>query len=349
MKTFRLLIVVALATLLVAVAASAAPVYAVEPMMQDVRPGYGVTGIGWLSDYHASLRGTPVDTRVYYLDSGVPGPTVFILGGTHSNETAGIMAATLFVERAVATVGKLIVVPYANQSGASYSDTLHPEIGFITITTASGERNFRYGDRRTNPAHQSPDPVKYAHYPTGIEFEGNEARNLDRAHPGKADGTLTQQLAYAYQQLLLKEKVDVAFDLHEAGVTSRLANMVVANPKNIDYAVIAIVEMELQGIVMNVEHSDNSFPGLSHREWGDHTQAAAYLIETPNPGQTPDIKNPDIVNDPVAPLALRAATHLATIEAVLAAHEMIDGQRTKWTGMPSYAELVKSGLGAYLR
>jgi len=260
------------------------------------------------------------------------------------------MSATLFVERAVATKGRIIVVPYANQSGASYPDTQHPEIGFITINTASGERHFRYGDRRTNPAHQSPDPVKYVHYPTGVEFEGNESRNLDRAHPGKADGTLTQQLAYAYQQLILTEKVDVAFDLHEAGMMSRLANMVIANPKNLDYAVIAIVEMELQGIVMNVEHSDDQFPGLSHREWGDHTQAAAYLIETPNPGQgSEDVMNPDIVNHPVAPLALRVATHIATIDAVLEAHEMMDGQRTEWTGMPSYSELVKSGLGAYLR
>lgn len=349
MKISRLLAVVALATLLAVGTVFASPAMAVEPMMQDVRPGYGVTDIGWLSDYHAPLRGTPVDTRVYYLDSGVPGPTTFVLGGTHSNEIAGIMAATLFVERAVATVGRIIVVPYANQSGASYSDTIHPEIGYFTLNTISGQRNFRYGDRRTNPAHQSPDAAKYVHYPSGVEFEGNEARNLDRAHPGKEDGTTTQQLAYAYNRLLVTEKVDYAFDLHEAGVTSRLANMVIANPKNLDYAVIAIVDMELQGIVMNVEHSDNQFPGLSHREWGDHTQAAAYLIETPNPAQTPNAVNPDVVNDKVAPLALRSATHLATIEAVLSAHEIIDGQRTKWVGMPSFTELVNSGLGGYLR
>ncbi|MGI6146932.1 MAG: hypothetical protein GX183_04330 [Firmicutes bacterium] len=345
-RTFTLITLIAVA---LAFSCIGLQISAAEPTMHDVRPGYGVTRIGWLSDYHAPLKATPVDTRVYYLESEVPGPTLFILGGTHSNEIAGIMSATLFVERAVATAGRIIVVPYANPSGASYPDTLHPQIGFYTITTKSGPRTFRYGDRRTNPEHQGPDPDQYIHYPTGVAFDGNEARNLDRAHPGKADGTLTQQLAYAYHRLLIDEEVDVAFDLHEAGVTSRLANMVIANPKNLDYAVIAIVDLELQGIVMNVEHSDDQFPGLSHREWGDHTQAAAYLIETPNPGQTPGITDPDVVNDPVNPLARRVATHLAAIDAVLAAHEMVDGQRTKYTGLPSYDDLIKFGLGEYLR
>lgn len=329
-------------------AVAVAPALA-EPIIHDVRPGYGVTGIGWISDYHAPLRGSAVDTRVYYLDSKVEGPTTLVLGGTHSNEIAGIMAATLLVERAVVTTGRLIVVPYANASGASYADTYHPEIGYYSLTTESGVRVFRYGDRLTNPEHQGPDADKYIHYPSGQEFPGYEARNLDRAHPGKADGNLTQQLAYAYHQLLLEEKVDVAFDLHEAGPTSRLANMVVANPKNIDFAVMAIVDLEMQGIVMNVEHSSDSFHGLSHREWGDTTPAASYLIETPNPAQASNAINPDVVNDKVNPLSRRTATHLATIDAVLNAHELLDGKRTRWVGLPSYEDLVSDGLEEYLR
>ena len=43
-----------------------------------------------------------------------------------------------------------------------------------------------------------------------------------------------------------------------------------------------------------------------------------------------------MVNDPVNPLARRVATHLAAIDAVLAAHEMVDGQRTKyWACRPT--------------
>ncbi len=345
----RITRLVLLVTLAVAVCVPTSVLAVAEPILHDVRPGYGVTSIGWLSDYFAPIRGSAVDTRVYYLDSHVPGPTLFILGGTHSNEIAGIMAATLFVERAVATCGRIIVVPYANASGASYSDTIHPEIGSYSLTTQSGVRTFRYGDRRTNPAHQGPDPERYVHYPSGQVFAGDESRNLDRAHPGKPDGNLTQQLAYAYNRLLLKEQVDVAFDLHEAGPTSRLANMVVANPKNLDFAVVAVVDLEMQGIVMNVEHSSTDFPGLSHREWGDTTPARSYLIETPNPAQLREAVEPDVVNDPVNPLARRTATHLATIDAVLAAHELIEGARTRWTGLPSYKDLVVNGLGTYLR
>ena len=39
------------------------------------------------------------------MDSGQPGPTVVIVGGTHSNEIAGISAALLIVERAEVTKG----------------------------------------------------------------------------------------------------------------------------------------------------------------------------------------------------------------------------------------------------
>jgi hypothetical protein len=345
-KWSRNLISLFVATLVIAVAVVPA---VAEPILHDVRPGYGVTAIGWISDYHAPLRGSAADTRVYYLDSGIEGPTTLILGGTHSNEIAGIMAAKLFVERAVVTHGRLIVVPYANASGASHTDARHPEIGYYSLSTESGVRNFRYGNRLTNPEHQGPDPSKYIHYQSGQELSGSEARNLNRAYPGKADGTLTQQLAYAYNRLLLEEKVEVAFDLHEAGPSSRLANMIVANPKNLDFAVMAIVDLEMQGVIMNVEHSSENFRGLSHKEWGDHTPAASYLIETPNPAQDAKVVDPDVVHDEVNPLARRTATHLAMIDAVLDAHELFEGVRTSWIGLPQYEELVSHGLEKYLR
>ncbi|NMA62339.1 MAG: hypothetical protein GX956_10690 [Firmicutes bacterium] len=323
--------------------------FAQGPMLHDIRPGYGVTKIGWLSDYHAPLRNTSVDSRVYYLDSGKPGPTAVILGGTHSNEIAGIAAATLIIERAEVTAGRVIVIPYANSSGASSIDERRPNIRTWSMETESGLRTFPYGDRRTKAEDQEPDPEVYVHYPSGLELSPDEARNLNRAHPGKADGTTTQQLAYAYYRIITEEDADIAIDMHEAGVGSRLANMLIANPKNLDLAVLAVVELELQGIIMNVEHSSEEFKGLSHREWGDHTRAAAYLIETPNPGQTSSIADPDVVNDPVNPLSKRAATQLATIEAIFVAHEMVLGERPVWTGLPTYDELVQNGLGSYLR
>ena len=65
---------------------------------------------------------------------------------------------------------------------------------------------------------------------------------------------------------------------------------------------IAIVDLELQGIVMNVEHSDDQFPGLSHREWCT-TRRQQCTIETLTRDK-PRHYGSDVVNDPVNPLAL---------------------------------------------
>ncbi|MBL8966573.1 MAG: hypothetical protein JNG85_06135, partial [Spirochaetaceae bacterium] len=104
-------------------AQGAAGVRGAATMNHDVRPGAGVTSIGWLSDYLPALAGTPGDTRVYYLDSGQPGATVFVAGGTHTNEIAGVAAAVMLVERAKAERGRLIVVPYANDSASTYTES----------------------------------------------------------------------------------------------------------------------------------------------------------------------------------------------------------------------------------
>lgn len=206
------------------------------PAFHDIRPGYGVTQIAWLSDYHPPLRGTPGDTRVYILDSGIPGGTAAILGGTHGNEISGVMAATVLVERAVPTKGRLIVIPHANNANVDYDDGFRSDVpAWFSVTTPEGvERIFRYGARRTNPAYETaPDPLSYSRE-DGAVYAGNEIRNLNRVHPGVPDGTLTEQIAYGIVQLLRHEAVDVAFDLHEAGVRSRIANTLVAHPRGLE-------------------------------------------------------------------------------------------------------------------
>ena len=39
---------------------------------------------------------------------------------------------------------------------------------------------------------------------------------MNRAWPGRANGTLTEQTAYAFMELIKREKVDIEIDLHEA-------------------------------------------------------------------------------------------------------------------------------------
>ena len=330
------------------------PVPAGAPAVHDIRPGPGVTGTKMLSAYAPDLANTPGDTTVYGFEGQEAGATVFVAGGTHGNEIAGIMAAIVLVERARVKQGRLIVVPHANNSAITDVDPERPGPPAITVTTPSGERRFLYGSRRTKPSHQgAPDPRTYRHpHPKADEtLEGAEARNLNRAYPGAAGGTLTQRIAHGIMQVLTTEQVSVAFDFHEAGPESRLAWMVVANPKNLETAASALFDLEAMGLTMKLERSSETFRGLSHREWGDATQAEAYLFETPSPSMVNDTAGVDFVNDPKLPLAKRVGGQLATFAAVLAAHNSgaPPALRTAIDGVPSMAEVERAGVGAFLR
>lgn len=326
-------------------------VFAQTPAFHDIRPGYGVTKVGWLSDYHPALKGTPGDTRVYTLDSGNPGGTAVIFGGTHGNEISGVMAATVYVERAIPTAGRIIVVPHANNANTDYEDGYRTDTpSWFTITTPEGvERTFRYGARRTNPAYESkPDPEFYERG-DGAVHDGEEARNLNRAHPGVADGTLTEQISYGIVRLLLEEEADVAFDLHEAGSSHRLANTLVAHNDAMDVGILAILDLSMQDLHITLEPSQEGFRGLSHREWGDFTPALAFLTETGNPGQDSSIKNPDVVNDPDNPLHDRVGRQLAMIRSVLDSAEDMGIPPMKADGVPTHAQLMEAGsLGPWL-
>lgn len=325
----------------VSVAAASRP-----PAAHDIRPGAGVSEEVWLSKYFPAIAGTAVDTKVYVMNGSKPGPTALILGGTHGDEIAGIMAAVLLVERAVVDSGRLIVIPHTNNSASTYAGPGLPTR--IEMRTPSGLRYFAYGSRRTNPIDQEPDPEAFFHYPTGYKWPGEEARNLDRAHPGKPDGNLTQQLAHALFQLITVEEVGIAIDLHEAGPGSRLAYMIIASPKSTDLGALAVVNLETNGVRMQLEQS-SSDRGLSHREWGDRTPADAFVVETANPGQARDVTGADVVNDPANPLNYRVGIQLATVQALLEAYADIRGGTVGISGLPTMAELKTNGIGAYLK
>ncbi len=323
-----------------------------EAVAHDIRPGPGVTSRRMLSRYLPSLAGTPGDTPVYILDGGRPGGTVLVVGGTHGNEIAGAVAATVLIERARVAVGRLVVIPHANNSAASYRDRDPAGPLTVAVPTPAGPRLFRYGSRLTKPADQGElDPPRFRHPKSAEDLDGVEARNLDRVYPGRADGNLTERIAHAVMEVLAREQVDVAFDLHESRPESRLAWTVVAHPKNVEMAALALLALDARNVPMKLEQSGDSFRGLSHREWGDATRAQAYLIETPNPGQADKATGVDQVGDPRLPLARRVATHLATLLAVLdASNEGAPAdRRITIDGVPSFDVLIRGGLGAVLR
>lgn len=318
----------------------------------EIHPGDGVTKIKKLSEYLQSLADTPGDTPVYFLEGREEGGTVFVAAGTHANEIAGILAATVLIERAQVQKGRLIVIPHANNSASTYRDPRRPAPPFIMFKTSSGDRQFRYGARLTKPEHQGEnDPAKYRHPKSAEELDGSEARNLDRAYPGRADGNLTEKVAWAILELIRVESADVAFDLHESGPESRLAWMVVAHPKSLDLAALAILDLDAAGIPMKLEPSSETFRGLSHREWGDATKAHAFLFETPNPGMTEKAAGVDLVNDPRLPLAKRVGVQLSTLRAILDGYNnnASPALSVRLLEVPGLPEVVKAGLPAVLK
>lgn len=330
----------------------------------DIRPGYGVTETKWLSDYFEPLRGTNLDTPIFIMEGEEDGATFLLMGGTHPREIAGTTSAITFIENAKVTVGRVIVMPFSNSSAASIADTvIVDQEHFIQIESKSGPRFLVYSDRRTDPADQGEaDPEVFVHYPSGMELSnGAEARNLNRAHPGKADGTGTQQLAFAILEMIKQEKVDFNLDMHESDTPrivtkadgseyhgGRLAYMLVCHPRGLEIGAISVMMMEDEGLPMKLEESNAAYRGLSHREIGDNSDCISFLSESPNPGQDRDPGKKDVISDPDFPLEHRVGMHLNLISILFDTWNMFNDKQIMIENLPTHDELMESGIGDFL-
>ena len=363
--------VVVLAFALGAVAA-VIPSYRAAEQDDVIRRGPGVAEVRKLSTWFEGLRGTNGDTDVYVLDSGKPGATGLVLGGTHGNEPAGYMTAILIVEHAVPTAGRLLVIPHANRSSVTHTDYQEASPRVLEFDGASGRRAFRYGSRATNPTDQWPDPDIYVHAASGQQLSGAETRNLNRAYPGRADGTFTERVAYGIASLIRSEKVDVVVDLHEASPEYPVVNAIVAHERAMPVASAAVLNLEFEDIKIGLEPSPKNLRGLSHRELGDATDALAMLCETSNVSQgrlrgatdarqvvegTDDkylraagLGRLSVPFDEKGwPMKQRVGRHAASVVAILAAFTSAHPEKPiSLTGLPSYADLMAKGLEPYL-
>lgn len=338
----------------------------------EIMPGPGVTRIDSLSTYFAGLAGTSSDTKVYFLESGRPGATALVLGGTHPNEPAGFMAAVVLAEHVSVRDGRLIVIPQACSSGFTCTDPLEGYPQSFSIQSPSKMRTFRFGARGSNPLTEWPDPLVFLQYPSGQQLSGNEVRNLNRSYPGRPDGTITERIAFAIMQLIQREQVDVAFDLHEAAPEIPIINAIVTHEKGKDIAASAVFALEFENLQFALEMSPPNFHGLSHREWGDRSQALPFLMETSNPiqGRLRGKTSTSLVLQGIdekyfeaaqigsmrityelagEPLARRVGRHLRGLHAILGATmESLPEKRIVLESVPSYEEIVHQGVGAYL-
>jgi predicted deacylase/glutamine amidotransferase-like uncharacterized protein len=80
-----------------------------------------------LSSTNVLLSGTRFATPCYVQESGVPGPTIFIVGGVHGNEPAGANAAEV-IRHWPLLKGKMVVIPRANVPGLAANKRLIPNL-----------------------------------------------------------------------------------------------------------------------------------------------------------------------------------------------------------------------------
>ena len=179
--------------------------------------------------------------------------------------------------------GRVFVVLSANRSGTTVTRPSGAYPADYTIPTAWGGQTFRMGDRWANPLDQWPDPEVYIHYPTRQQLAYMDVRNLNRAWPGRPNGTLTEKTTYALIQLIKREKVDVVIDLHEAELQYPVISTIVAHQKGQDLAAMTSMILTDEEFKMGMEKSPVELRGLSHREIGDHTDAIPLLFESPEP------------------------------------------------------------------
>ena len=326
-----------------------------------------------LSDYFDGLKGSPMDTPVYVQNGAESGGSVLVLGGTHPNEPSGYMSAVLFLENAKVTKGRLFIIPFANASG--FTNTLAQEASpsRIHFTTSEGStRNFRYGSRDTSPTVMWPIPDIYIHKASGQELAGNESKNLNRAYPGDPNGTPVEKLAYGIMELLRKEKITLAFDLHEASPEYPVVEAIVAHENSMELAALVTMELLGMGIDMKLEPSPKNLRGLSHREWGDATDTLPILMETANPsqgrlrGRTDEtlalegkdkayIKSAELgrlfvpYDENGKPIEQRVARHVTAIQVFVDNLEFFfEESAVAIEGIPGYEEIIANGVGHYL-
>ena len=348
--------------------------YRSRHLREPVVPGPGVSRVAHLGDYFGPVKGTVNDVNIYVLEGKEPGGTVLLFGGTHPEEPAGRLAAWIFAENAEVAKGRIFVILTANRSASTVTRLGGAYPPDFTISTAWGGQKFRMGDRWSNPLDQWPDPEVYLHYPTRQELAYVDIRNLNRAFPGRPNGTMTEKTCCAITELIRREKVDIAIDFHEAELQYPVISTIVAHQKGADLAAAASMFISsIEGFAIGVENSPTALHGLSHREIGDATGAIALLLEAPEPfldatrgrtGRELLLTGKDDfvvragkrgllfekIDEKGWPIDIRVGRHTSTVLQIL---EIWSGDNPAkavvLSGVPRYTDVVRDGVGAYLK
>ena len=332
-----------------------------------------ITEVKKLSDYFDGVKGTVNDCNVYIFDSGVEGGTFLIWGSTHPEEPAGVMAASLMVENLKVTQGKVIIIDRENNSASTNTRVGEAYPRFFTYETDWGTKVWRFGDRHANQLDSWPDPEVYIHYPSGQTLANVDIRNTNRNWPGKPNGLLTERTNYAVMQLIEQEGVDMTLDFHEAELEYTVENTIVVHEKG--QSVAAMVSMMLTAetfdVPVGMEFSPVALHGLSHREVGDLSDAASYLVEVAEPmlDRIRGITDEELlmsgkdrfvmmagdrgllyapIDENGWPIEKRVARHIAVATKIMEVNNTVNPDQTILIeGIPTYEEIMANGLAPY--
>lgn len=332
-----------------------------------------ITEVKKLSDYSDVVKGTVNDSNVYIFDSGVEGGTFLIWGSTHPEEPAGVIAASLMVENLKVTQGKVIIIDRENNSASTNTRVGEAYPRFFNYETEWGTKTWRFGDRHANQLDSWPDPEVYIHYPSGQTLANVDIRNTNRNWPGKANGLLTERTNYAVMELIRQEGVDMTLDFHEAELEYTVENTIVVHEKG--QAVAAMVSMDLTAntfdVPVGMEFSPTALHGLSHREVGDYSDAASYLVEVAEPmlDRIRGITDEELlmsgkdrfvmmagdrgllyapIDENGWPIEKRVARHIAVATKIIEVNNTVNpDQVITIEGIPTYEEIMANGLAPY--
>lgn len=334
--------------------------------------GPGVTKVVQLSAYFEGLRGTTADTQVFFLEGKEEGGKVLILANTHSNEPAALLSTLIFLENAVVERGTLIIIPVFNNSGSRNTKPGDGYPLYFDIPTEWGSKRFRMGNRDAAPLDQWPDPDVYVHYPDKQLLSFLDVRNTNRTWPGRPNGSLMEKVTYATMELIRRENVNIAIDVHGAETMYPVTNCIVAPEKSMRIAtMVSLTVQAMEGFDNHVEPSPRGFRGLSHREIGDYSDAMPFLLEAPIPflDQPTGPKTVDLLLDGKDafllslskqkklfvpydengwPMEKRVGQHNSVILEIMNQFSKRNRDLAiRVSGVPRYAEVVQNGVGHY--
>jgi hypothetical protein len=325
-----------------------------------------------LSAYFPGIAGTRNDSSVYLFDSGVPGGSALILGGVHPYEPASPMTAYVVMENIAVAKGRVFVIPRANVSASTLGMLGNAYPPFFHIKTPWGVKQYRIGDRETHPLDQWPDPFTAVHYPSTQNLAYQDSRNLNRMFPGRPDGNLTERTAYGISELIRREKIDMTIDVHEASLGYPVVSTYVCHQRADEMCMMASMVLSAEQFPMKTETSPKSLRGLTHREVGDFTNSYAVLMESPEPfiekfagpmtedlmlygrdefiqtAATRGLLYTDYDIKAGASLDYRVGRHLAGAAEIIKQMGEFYPDKAMRVAWPTYADVTKQGLGAFL-